>query len=125
MIVALRLFIVAALFTGTLGAVYWVVARDPAGTMFLGCMTAALLTIAFYMVFAERNANLLADRKDAVPADAAGESLGSFTLHSPAPFWIGIAIAGVMYGLVVSPALAGLAIVALLFLAALMVVRSR
>jgi hypothetical protein len=68
---------------------------------------------------------LYADRQDATPADARGERIGTFVLHSPAPFWIGLAFAGAMIGLVVSPAAAGLGLVALCFLGVLMIVRSR
>jgi hypothetical protein len=125
MMIALRLFFSSAAFTGVLGASYWVIARDPAGTVLLGFMTAALLVIGIYMIAAERNANLFADDENATPADARGERIGAFVLHSPAPFWIGVALAGLLLGLVVAPAAAGLGIVALCFLGALMIVRSR
>ena len=122
---ALLLFVSSALFTGTLAVAYWFIAHEPAGTTLLGFMTAALLVIAGYMVFAERDADLFADKDDATMADAAGEHVGTFVTHSPAPFWIGVALTGVMLGFVVSPAAAGLGIVALMFLGALMIVRSR
>jgi hypothetical protein len=125
MTVALRLFISSAAFTAVLASAYWIVAREPAGTVLLGFMTAALLVIALFMIVVERNADLFADRKDATPADARGERIGTFVLHSPAPFWIGVAVAGLMLGLVVAPAAAGLALVVLCFLGALMIVRSR
>jgi hypothetical protein len=123
--IALRLFFSSAAFTAVLGASYWVIARDPAGTVLLGFMTAALLVIGIYMIAAERNANLFADDENATPADARGERIGAFVLHSPAPFWIGVALAGLLLGLVVAPAAAGLGLVALCFLGALMIVRSR
>jgi hypothetical protein len=123
--IALRLFLSSAAFTAVLGISYWLVAHDPAGTVLLGCMTAALLAIAVYMFVAERNAGLFADNENATPADARGEPIGVFVLHSPAPFWIGIAVAGLMLGLVVAPAAAGLGLVALCFLGALMIARSR
>ncbi len=122
---ALLLFVSSALFTGTLAVVYWFVAHEPAGTTLLAFMTGALVTVALYMVFAERDADLFADKDDATMADAAGEHVGTFVTHSPAPFWIGVALTGVMLGFVVSPAAAGLGIVALMFLGALMIVRSR
>jgi len=123
--IALRLFFSSAAFTAVLGTSYWLVAHEPAGTVLLGFMTAALLVIGIYMIAAERNAGLSADREDATPADARGERIGAFVLHSPAPFWIGVALAGLMLGLVVAPAAAGLGMVALCFLGALMIVRSR
>ena len=122
---ALVLFVSSAVFTGVIATVYWFVAHEPAGTMLLGFMTAALLVVAAYMFFAERDADLYADREGATMADAAGEHVGTYVTHSPAPFWIGIALTGVMLGFVVSPAAAGLGIIALLLLGALMIVRSR
>jgi hypothetical protein len=125
MMVALRLFLSSAAFTAVLAVSYWFVAHDPAGTVLLTFMTAGLLVIALYMFVAERNAGLFSDDENATPADARGERIGTFMLHSPAPFWIGLALAGVLLGLVVAPAAAGLGIVALLFLGALLIVRSR
>jgi hypothetical protein len=125
MMVALRLFLSSAAFSAALAIAYWLVAHEPAGTVLLGFMTAALLVIAVYMILAERNADLFADREDATPADARGERIGTFVLHSPAPFWIGVALAGLLLGLVVAPAAAGLGLIALCFLGVLMIVRSR
>jgi hypothetical protein len=119
------LFIVAALFTGVLCVAYWFVAREPAGTMLLGFMTAALTTVAVYMFFAQREADLFADRPNATMREAAGEHVGTYVTHSPAPFWIGIAIAAIVLGLVTAPAAAGLGLVALLFLICVLIVRSR
>ena len=123
--IALRLFLSSAAFTAVLAVSYWLVAHDPAGTVLLGFMPAALLVIAGYMVAAERNAGLYADDENATPAGARGERIGTFVLHSPAPFWIGLALMGLLLGLVVAPAAAGLGLIALLFLGALMIVRSR
>ncbi len=122
---ALVLFISSAVFTGVIGTFYWFVAHEPAGTMLLGFMTAALAVVALYMIFAERDADLYSDRKNATMADAAGERVGTYITHSPIPFWIGLALMGVLLGFVVAPAAAGLGIIALLLLGALLVVRSR
>jgi len=121
----LMLFVSSAVFSATIALVYWLVAHDPAGTMLLGFMSAALTVVALYMVFAERDADLYADKKKATPAEAAGEHVGTYVTHSPAPFWIGVSLTGVVLGLVVAPAAAGLGIVALFLLGALMIVRSR
>jgi len=121
----LLLFASAALFTGTIALVYWFVAHEPAGTTLLGAMTAALTVVVCYMVFAERDADLYADKEDATMAEAAGEHVGTYITHSPAPFWIGVALTAVMLGFVVSPAAAGLGIIALCLLGALLIVRSR
>jgi hypothetical protein len=119
------LFISSAIFAATIAVAYWFIAREPAGTMLLGFMAAALTVVALYMIFAERDADLYADDKDATAADAAGEHDGTYVTHSPAPFWIAVALTGVVLGLVVAPAAAGLGIVALCLLGALMIVRSR
>ena len=121
----LMLFISSAVFSATIAIVYWFVAHEPAGTMLLGFMGAALTVVALYMIFAERDADLYADKKNATPTEAAGEHVGTYVTHSPAPFWIALALTGVVLGLVVAPAAAGLGIVALCLLGALMIVRSR
>ena len=123
--IGLGLFVSSALFALVIALGYWFVTHEPAGTMLLGFMAAALTVVALYMVFAERDAKLFGDRKDATMAEAAGERVGTYITHSPAPFWIGITIAAIMLGLVVSPAAAGLGIVAFALLGALLMVRSR
>ena len=123
--IGLGLFVSSAVFAIVIAIAYWLIAHEPAGAMLLGCMAAALSVVALYMVFAERDARLFADDEQATMADAAGERVGTYVTHSPAPFWIGIALGGLVLGLVVSPAAAGLGIVALLFLGALLIVRSR
>lgn len=125
MTTARGVFVVAALFTGVLAVSYWFVVHEPAGTTLLVFMTAALATVAVYMFFAQREANLYADNPNATMREAAGEHVGTFVTQSPAPFWIGIALTAIVLGFVVSPAAAGLGIVALLFLVGLMIVRSR
>jgi Cytochrome c oxidase subunit IV len=121
----LMLFVSSAIFAATIAVVYWFIAHEPAGTMLLGFMAAALTVVALYMVFAERDADLYADDENATAAEAAGEHVGTYVTHSPAPFWIGVALSGIVLGLVVAPAAAGMGIVALCLLGALMIVRSR
>ena len=122
---ALGLFVSSALFAATIAVTYYFLTREPAGTTLLGFMAAALLVVALYMVFAERDADLYADNKDATMREAAGEHVGTYVTHSPAPFWIGLAIAGTVLGFVVSPAAAGLGIVALFLLIGVLIVRSK
>lgn len=119
------IFVSSATFTGTIALVYWFITREPVGTMMLGFMTAALIVVACYMFFAERDARLWGDNGDATMADAAGEHVGTYVTHSPIPFWIGVALTGILLGFVVAPAAAGLGLVALLILIGLMIVRSR
>jgi hypothetical protein len=123
--VAVTLFMSSATFTAVLAIAYWWVAREPAGTTLLGFMTAALLVIAAYMFFAERRSDLYADKPNATMSEAAGEHVGTYVTQSRAPFWIGIAVSGLMLGLVVSPAAAGLGIIALCLLGALLILQSR
>lgn len=123
--IALGLFVSSATFTTVLAVAYWFVTREPAGTTLLSFMTAALLVIAGYIFFAEREADLLADKERATMAEARGEHVGTFVVHSPVPFWAGLSIFAVVLGLVVAPAAAGLGAVVVLFLGALMIVRSR
>jgi hypothetical protein len=123
--VAVMLFISSAVFSAVLVTGYWWVSREPAGTTLLCFMTAALLVIAGYMIFAERDADLYADHKNATMQEAAGEHVGTFVTHSPVPFWIGISVVSLVLGLVVAPAAAGIGIIALCLLGALMIVRSR
>ena len=122
---ALGLFVSSALFAATIAVTYYFLTREPAGTTLLGFMAAALIVVALYMVFAERDADLYADKKDATMREAAGEHVGTYVTQSPAPFWIGLAIAGTVLGFVVSPAAAGLGIVALFLLIGVLIVRSK
>jgi uncharacterized membrane protein YphA (DoxX/SURF4 family) len=123
--VARSLFVSSAIFAAALAIAYWSIAHEPAGTTLLAFMAAALLVTAGYMFFAERDADLYADRPDATPAEAVGEHVGTYVTHSAAPFWIGVAVSALVLGLVVSPAAAGLGIVALFLLGALLIVQSR
>ena len=50
--IALRLFVSSAAFTAVLAVSYWLIAHDPAGTVLLSFMTAALLVIAIYTIAA-------------------------------------------------------------------------
>lgn len=123
--IARRLFISSAIFALVIDVVYYFVAHEPAGITLLSFLTVGLTVIAVYMFVTERSANLLADKQDATRAEARGEHVGTFILNSPAPFWIALGIFGGLLGLIVAPQATGLGLVALLFLGALMIVRSR
>ena len=122
---ALGLFVSSAIFTATIAVTYYFLTREPAGTTLLGFMTAALMVVALYMAFAERDADLYADKKNATMREAAGEHVGTYVTHSAAPFWIGLALTGTLLGFIVSPAAAGIGIVALFILVCILIVRSR
>ena len=125
MTVAVRLFISSAGFSAVLGVAYWFVAHEPAGATLLAFMTAALLTIAGYMIFAERDADLWGDDKDADISDAAGEALAVYTTRSPLPFWAALALGNGALGLIVSPSFAVLALIATLGLGAAFILENR
>jgi hypothetical protein len=88
-------------------------------------MAFALIFLAGYMIAAEREADLLGDRDDAAIADGAGEVVGAYSIRSPLPFWTALAIALVGLGLVISPTLVALGVIALLTLGAFFIVQSR
>ncbi len=125
MTIGLRLFISSAVFAIGIAVAYWLVAHEITGTFLLGFMAFALVFIAGYMIVAEREADLLGDRTDAKIGDGAGEVVGTYSIHSPLPFWTALAIAGVCLGLVLSPTIAALAVIALLTLGAFFIVQSR
>ena len=101
------LFVVSALFGLAIGTAYWFVAHEETtGTVLLAAMTAALCFTAAYAVLAERDANLAGDKADETPRRAAGEDLGTFTLHTPWPILIACSTLGALTGALWSPLVA-------------------
>ena len=92
----------SALFALVVGAVYWFLSYESAGSWMLLTMTAALAIGAGYLTLARRRSSLPADRKDARPADARGEEVGVFASRSawPAVLALGCAVGltGLIYG---------------------------
>jgi hypothetical protein len=125
MTIGLRLFISSAVFSIVIAGAYWLLAREPAGTMLLGFMAFALCFVAGYMIVAEREADLWGDDTRAASRDAAGEVVGTYSIRSPLPFWTALALTFVCVGLVVSPAIAALGGIAALAMGALFIVQSR
>ena len=88
---AVRLFVSSMLFAiGIAGAYAWAT-HELIGTILLGMMAIAMITVAVYIVIAEKESNLAADAPDVDPRDLAGENLGSFTLES---YWPILGAAG-------------------------------
>jgi hypothetical protein len=116
-------FLSSATFSTLIAVVYWYLSREPAGTMLLGFMAAAF--VAVFMQFTEGEAKLFGDMGDATMQDAAGEQVGTYITHSPAPFWIAVALAAMAIGLVIAPAAVALGAVAIFGLIVYMIVRSR
>jgi hypothetical protein len=122
--IGLRLFISSAVFAIVIAVAYWLIAREPAGTLLLGFMAFGLSFIAGYMIVAEREADLWGDAADADNAKASGEIVGSYSIRSPLPIATAAAITCIGLGLVISPTVAALGIIAALALGALFIVQS-
>ncbi len=125
MIVGLRLFLSSMSFAIVFALTYWFIAHEIAGTFLLGFMAFALAVIAGYMIAAEREADLWGDRRDANQRDAAGQVVGTYSIRSPLPMWAALAVTTLLLGVVVSPTLALLGMLALLVAGALFIVQSR
>jgi hypothetical protein len=110
------LFIVAALFGLAVDVVYWFVAHvEPAGIALLSVMTIGLVFAALYATFAERDANLEGDDPNSTAASVAGEEIEIFTTHTPWPVWCAASTLALLCGVVWSPMVAGLGLLALLY----------
>jgi hypothetical protein len=125
MMIGLRLFISSAVFSIVISVAYWLVAHEVVGTFLLAFMAFALSFVAGYMIVAEREADLHGDRDDANVSDAAGELVGTFSTRSPLPIWTALAVTCIGLGLVVSPTLSALGVIASLVLGAFFIVQSR
>ena len=119
------LFISSAFFSITISVGYWFVAHEILGTFMLGVMAFGFTFVAGYMLVAEREADLWGDQPDATMLEAAGQVIGTYTIRSPLPFWTGVAIASLLLGLVISPMIAVLALIALVALGAAFIIQSR
>ena len=123
--IGLRLFLSSAGFGIVIAIAYWLVAHEITGTFLLAFMAFALAFVAGYMIVAEREADLWGDKGDAKQSDAAGELVGTYSIRSPLPIWAAGAITAVALGLVVSPTLSALGVIAALIVGALFIVQSR
>jgi hypothetical protein len=124
-IVGLRLFLSSMSFATVIALAYWFIAHEIAGTFLLGFVAFALAAIAGYMIIAEREADLWGDRPDANQRDAAGQVIGTYSIRSPLPVWAALALTFLLLGVVLSPTLAVLGILGLLFAGTLFIVQSR
>jgi Flp pilus assembly protein TadB len=107
------LFVVSAAFGLAIGAAYWSVSREMAGTSLLAVMTTALCFAAAYAVVAERDARLAGDQPQPAESARTGEDLGIFTKYSHWPILIACCSLGALTGVLWSPFLAVASIVAL------------
>jgi hypothetical protein len=122
--VGLGLFVSSGAFAIVIAVAYWLFAREPAGTILLGFLAFALSFIAGYMIAAEREADLWGDDANANTTEAAGEIVGIYSTRSPLPVASAAALTCVGLGLVVSPTIAVLGIIAIFALGALFIVQS-
>lgn len=125
MTTGLRLFISSAIFGIAIALSYWFTSHESIGTLMLGIMAFGLSFVAGYMIVAEREADLIGDKKNATIADGAGELMGSFTIRSPLPLGIAFAASCIFLGAVVSPTIAILGLIVSLGFGALFVLQSR
>jgi len=107
--VAVRILVGTAAFGLVVGAIYWFISYEAAGTTLLLALGIAPLILAGY---AERDrragvgkASLPEDLPDARPQDAAGEDVGSFPAESVWPIVLAGASVLVLGGVVYGPAL--------------------
>ncbi len=109
------LFLSSTAFGVAIAVAYFFVAHEEAtGTILLGIMAAALAFAALYAVVAERNAHIDGDGEDIKPEQTAGEDLGIFTSESAYPILVALSSLFVLLGLLYSPLLAFISIIALL-----------
>ncbi len=125
MTVGLRLFLSSAAFGIAIAAAYWFTSRESIGTLMLGIMAFGLTFVAGYMIVAEREADLIGDRKDATIESGAGELVGTYTVTSPLPIGAAFAVTSIGLGIVMSPAIAVLGLLAVLAFAVLFIIQSR
>ncbi len=111
----LKIFLNSAGFGIVIAAVYWLVARHPAGTVLLGLMAVGMLFIAGYMLVAERHANLAGDDKSPSFEASAGTDLGIFTGATAWPLIAAVGVFAVIIGAIWSLLFAALGGLTLLY----------
>ena len=99
---ATKVLLSSAGFSVVIGTIYWFVAYEIAGTIFLAAMAAALLFTAGFVALSARGPLSAQDRADAVPAESAGEQIGPFPGASIWPVFLGagslLFVVGLIYG---------------------------
>ncbi len=126
MSLAVRLFVSSMLFALGIASAYVWATHELVGTILLGMMAVAMITVAVYIVVAEKESNLASDAPDVDPKELAGENLGSFTLESYWPILGAAATVLLVQGVVFLPgtsAVASLIAASLLFFAIRFLIR--
>lgn len=99
-------FVNSAIFGAVVGTVYWLASHHIGGTILLGLMGAGAAFAAGMTYAAERNADLLGDRRDARPGDGAGTEIAVVTTTSVWPLVAALATFGVICGVMFAPLVA-------------------
>ena len=104
--IAVRILLGTAAFGLVVGAIYWFISYEAAGTTLLLGLGIAPLILAVYAARDRRGqAALPEDLPDARPEQAAGEDVGSFPAESVWPIALAGASVLVLGGIVYGPAL--------------------
>jgi hypothetical protein len=99
---ATKVLLASAGFSIVIGTIYWFVAYEIAGTIFLASMGASLLFAAAFAARGSRGATPAEDRPLATQREAAGEEVGPFPEGSLWPVFLGVGslllAVGLIYG---------------------------
>jgi hypothetical protein len=97
-----KVLLASAAFGAVIAIVYWFVAYEIAGTIFLASMAASLLFAAAFAALGARGGVPEEDRPLATPAEAAGEQVGPFPEASWWPVFLGagslLLVLGLIFG---------------------------
>ena len=97
------LFAVYALFLFASSAVYWLLSRDPTGSVCILLSGGLAFIIAYYLIFTARRMEARPeDRADAEISEGSGE-MGFFSPHSWWPIYLAAAFSVTVIGLVFGP----------------------
>ena len=92
----------SAVFALVVGAIYWFVSYESAGTLMLLTMTVGLLTGAAYLLLLRRRTSLAADQREVRPSDVRNEPVGVFASRSAWPpvlaLGCAVGLTGLIYG---------------------------
>ena len=95
-----NVLLTAAAFGTVIGALYWRVSREPAGTILLGMMAVGLLIAATYTGLGLRRAHVPADDPNRRAEDMAGQLVGVFAAGSLWPPILALGFAVGLTGLI-------------------------
>jgi hypothetical protein len=99
---ATKVLLASAAFGAVIAVIYWFVAYEIAGTIFLAAMGASLLLAAVFAARRARGELPPEDRPAALPSEAAGERVGPFPEGSVWPVFLAagwlFVVGGLIYG---------------------------